>query len=395
MSWFVPGRLEVLGKHTDYAGGRSLLAAVDRGITVEIEEAAAGITASTDASEGDVSVAPGLPHALPAGHWSHYLQTVLDRLHANFGEPRPCRIRIRSTLPLASGMSSSSALIVATALALADFNGFTETTAWRENIADRIDLAGYLACVENGMSFGSLAGHRGVGTFGGSEDHTAMLCCEANQLSQVRFCPIVVEDKAAFPADHAFVVAVSGVLAEKTGAARELYNRASLSTRDLVTRWNGETGDDYDTLAQVLASAGDARGRLASLVADDEYLSRRLQAFVRESDELIPAAMTALKVGDFGHFGELAYASHDNASRVLGNQITETDRLVELARGFGALGATGFGAGFGGSVWALVPTSDAEEFASNWHRRYTIEFPAHAATASMLITRPGPSAYRQ
>ena len=44
-AWFVPGRLEVLGKHTDYAGGNSLLAAVEQGITIELEDAACGISA--------------------------------------------------------------------------------------------------------------------------------------------------------------------------------------------------------------------------------------------------------------------------------------------------------------------------------------------------------------
>ena len=52
-AWFVPGRLEVLGKHTDYAGGNSLLAAVEQGITVELEDAACGFSAVTTASPGE------------------------------------------------------------------------------------------------------------------------------------------------------------------------------------------------------------------------------------------------------------------------------------------------------------------------------------------------------
>ena len=52
MKWFVPGRLEVLGKRTDYAGGRSLLAAVDRGVTITLEDADEAIAASTTAVPG-------------------------------------------------------------------------------------------------------------------------------------------------------------------------------------------------------------------------------------------------------------------------------------------------------------------------------------------------------
>ena len=105
-AWFVPGRLEVLGKHTDYAGGNSLLAAVEQGITVELEDAACGISAVTTASpDEELTLMPSHPGALPAGHWGGYLQAVIDRLALNFGELRPARLVIDSTLPLASGMS--------------------------------------------------------------------------------------------------------------------------------------------------------------------------------------------------------------------------------------------------------------------------------------------------
>nr|WP_269452029.1 hypothetical protein [Tessaracoccus coleopterorum] len=126
---------------------------------------------------------------------------------------------IDSDLPLASGMSSSSALVVAVALAVIDHNGIRERAEWTSNISDAIDLAGYLATMENGLTFGTLEGLRGVGTFGGSEDHTAMLNCHPGQLTEFTFCPIVEGDSVALPEGLTFVVAVSGVLAEKTGAA--------------------------------------------------------------------------------------------------------------------------------------------------------------------------------
>ena len=178
-AWFVPGRLEVLGKHTDYAGGNSLLAAVEQGITVELEDAACGISAVTTASPGEeLTLMPGHPGALPAGHWGGYLQAVIDRLALNFGELRPARLVIDSTLPLASGMSSSSALVVAVALALIDHNGFRESPEWRENIASGTDLAGYLACFENGLGFGSLTGVRG-GSAPSVAPRTTPPCCAA------------------------------------------------------------------------------------------------------------------------------------------------------------------------------------------------------------------------
>ena len=64
--WFVPGRIEVLGKHTDYAGGSTLVAAVDRGVTISIEPGDSGITVSTDAAPGELSLAAGHDPKLPA-----------------------------------------------------------------------------------------------------------------------------------------------------------------------------------------------------------------------------------------------------------------------------------------------------------------------------------------
>jgi galactokinase len=331
---------------------------------------------------------------LPAGHWGSYVQAALDRLTLNFGDLTPARITFDSNLPLASGMSSSSALVVATALAVVDHDDLRAHPAWRANVHDDLDLAGYLATIENGLTFKDLPGVRGVGTFGGSEDHTAMLCCAADTLTEFTFCPIVRRREVPFPADLAFVVAVSGVLAEKTGAALESYNRASLTARALVEAWNSATGGAHAVLADALDSDEDALEGLRAVAAHDPALAARLTAFVTESEVAVPRAVEALAAGDLEAFGRAADLSHRNADEALGNQIPETNRLQELARGLGAVAAAGFGAGFGGSVWALVPAVDADAFAALWLERYLAEFPAVAATASTLVTRPGGPARR-
>lgn len=394
MKWFVPGRLEVLGKHTDYAGGRSLLAAVDRGITIELRDAEHGITATTTASEGSLTVEPNKDNGLPAGHWGGYLQAVVDRLHLNFGELKPAVLEIDSDLPLASGMSSSSALVVAIALTLIDHNGFRERDEWKQNIHSAVDLAGYMACFENGMSFGTLEGVRGVGTFGGSEDHTAMLCCKAEQLTEFSFCPIEEHRSVEFRPEWSFVVAVSGVLAEKTGSALQSYNQTSIRTREIVAAWNDATGRDDAVLADALESDSDALEGLRSVVAHSPELSSRLRAFLTESEELIPAAVEAFEAGDVAALGDIFDRSQRNAEDALGNQIEETSHLQRSARSLGAHAASSFGAGFGGSVWALVDTDKAEEFAARWLEDYSAHFPEPGQRASAIITRPGAPARR-
>jgi galactokinase len=392
VTWHVPGRIEVLGKHTDYAGGRVLVCAIDRAVSVTATPGIQGIYASSTASDEPVSVVAGQDPGLPAGHWGRYVQTVVDRLTANFGSLIACRLSVSTTLPLASGMSSSSALLCGVALALADLNGISDTDAWHRNTPDGLALAGYLARVENGLSWGDLAGARGVGTAGGSEDHTAMLCAVPGELSQFAFDPVERLADVPLPAWLSFVVAVSGVPAEKTAGALHAYNSSSHATREILARWNAGMPNAASSLATaVVADAGE--GRLGRLVADDSRLVARLRHFIAESTVLVPGAAHALSAGDLNGFGALVDESQWYAETDLGNQVPETVDLAASARELGAHAASAFGAGFGGSVWALVDTQHADEFATQWLDLYRRRFPDRTA-ADVLVTRPAAAAER-
>ncbi len=96
-------------------------------------------------------------------------------------------------------MSSSSALLIAVFLALDHVNALADRAEYRENLRDGIELAGYVATIENGQSFGALRGDSGVGTFGGSEDHTAILNGRAGHVSQYSYCPVRFERRSRFP----------------------------------------------------------------------------------------------------------------------------------------------------------------------------------------------------
>lgn len=399
VAWFVPGRIEVLGKHTDYAGGRSLLAAVDRGHTVRgsaRDDARLRVTSSLARETVELAVGGnGAAEAAPAGHWSTYVRTVVDRLDANFpGMLRGADLTVDSDLPLAAGMSSSSALVVSLALALMDLAGITHDQRLRAVAPDRERLAEYLGCVENGQTYGALAGHRGVGTFGGSEDHTAMLCGGEGELRQYAFCPVRLEDAVPFPATAALVVAVSGVQAEKTGAAKDRYNRISRSAREILGRWNAATGRDDASLGDTVRSSPEATARLRALVADDPALVARLDQFVLESEVIIPEAARALAGGDLLEFGRLVDLSQHQAETALGNQVPETVALQSLAREHGAHAASAFGAGFGGSVWAMVEADGADDFAREWVDAYALAHPGVGDAATWLVTRPGAPAHR-
>jgi galactokinase len=78
---------------------------------------------------------------------------------------------------------------------------------------------------------------------------------------------------------------------------------------------------------------------------------------------------------------------------LLKNQVEQTEWLASRAPDFGAECASAFGAGFGGSVWALVSEAQAVGFLSRWRDGYLEAYPEHTETAEFLITRPGPAAF--
>lgn len=398
-AWFVPGRIEVLGKHTDYAGGRSLVCAVEQGFVAAAAPRPDPKVRVLDVDGGgevEIPLDDGAAD-LPSG-WMRYPVTVVRRIARNFPSARRgADIAFESDLPPASGMSSSSALMVSVFLAVAAINELDREEAYRSQIAGPEDLAAYLATIENGHSFGALTGDGGVGTFGGSEDHTAMLCCRPGELSQYSFGPVRHERQVEFPPDRRFVVAVSGVRAEKTGAAQDAYNRASLLVRAILGLWRSATGRDDATLGDAVARRGPAevrnavaRGRVDGLATG--ALLDRLDQFVAESREIVPAASAALAAGDLRAFGALVDRSQALAERALGNQVPETIALARQARQLGADAASAFGAGFGGSVWAMVPAGGADRFAREWDSAFRAAFPA--ARPVFLVTRPGGPASR-
>lgn len=397
-AFFVPGRIEVLGKHTDYAGGRSLLCASEQGFCVVARKRPDAVVRVVDAVGNqvcDTALDPDIGPVL--GHWTNYPSTVVRRIARNFPDARRgCDLAFASNLPSAAGMSSSSAFMIAVYLPLAGVNALPEQKAYRASISHAEDLAAYLATIENGKSFGELPGDRGVGTFGGSEDHTAILCCREGELSQYRFAPVRRERQVTWPSGCALVVASSGVVAEKTGAALVAYNRASLSASRVLDVWRTTTGRDDATLDAALASSPGAadtlRAALRSTRAGDftaEVLVKRLDQFESESRDILPRAADALAAGQLEAFGALVARSQDGAERWLGNQVPETVTLARDARRCGAIAASAFGAGFGGSVWAMVPSADVDGFIARWSAGYAQQHPGPARGAAFFETRPG------
>jgi galactokinase len=398
-AWFVPGRLEVFGTHTDYAGGRSMVAAVPRGFAVAASRRDDGQVRVTDALAAEGCVVD--PERRPDRHrgWRHYVEVAAARLARNFpGAPLGADIVFASDLPRAAGMSSSSALVVAVATALVHAGGIRERPEWTAHIRDAVDEAGYAACIENGRSFGSLTGDLGVGTHGGSEDHGAMLAGVAGACRTFAFVPMRVIDTVPVPEAWTIVVASSGVGSHKTGAQRGAYNRLAEGAAALLHTWNAR-GEPAPSLAVALDSRAGALSLLRSEIAGADVpgwttteLENRLEHFVRE-DRRVEAASRAFAQMDATALGEAALASQLEAETLLQNQVPETALLTRLAREAGAFASRSFGAGFGGSVWAIIDRGDPAAFVERWTSAYRNASPASEWSAA-FVAHPGPPVTR-
>jgi galactokinase len=332
------------------------------------------------------------------GDWGDYAITVARRLARDFGPGLlGADVVFSSDLPPAAGLSSSSALVVGIGLVLRDVNRLTERPAYLANIPSPVHLGGYFGAVENGLPFGELGGGGGVGTLGGSQDQTAILISRPDALAQIRFLPVALERVVPLPAGLTFVVAASGIEAQKTGAALAHYNGLALLTARLDQLVRDATGGQ--SLGSVIRSApaesaGWLLGFPAAAGADHGRLRDRLTQLIAECRYIIPGVALALESADLDRLCELTKASQAGAEVALWNQVPETVALVEEALHSGAVAASAFGAGFGGSVWALVESADAERFAEWWRRAYAERFPHRADAARVFRTRPAPPAVR-
>ncbi len=400
---FVPGRIEILGKHVDYAGGRSIVCAIDRGIAFAAAAREDPVVRVLDVLQDETREAPLEIGSSPgSADWVTYVGTLAHRVARDFPPPTALNgvdVAIASDLPAASGLSSSSALLIATFVALAAANGwFADTPLGSTLRHSATALAEYLAAVESGRAHAGLAADDGVGTLGGSQDHTAILCSTRDRLSRFEFLPTRHLGDIELPSHLTFALGVSGVHAAKTANVREQYNRASRAASEIVRLWQEQT---RNRAIKSLLRAVEARGVNAVRASirmgqsndfSAEELLRRLDQFMIEV-QLHDAASLALTEQNWRSFAEVVARSQRAAEELLVNQVPETIELVRLGLAEGALAASAFGAGFGGSVWALVETSHAAALVDRWREAYGKAFPDAASRSTFFVARPSDAAH--
>lgn len=340
-----PGRVNLIGEHIDFAGLPVFPMALQREVRIAFRPRDDGLVlaATTDPSYAPCHFELG-PRIEPyeAGDWGNYLKAAVQGMVAAYGLERGFDAVIDSTVPVAAGLSSSSALVIATALAAAGSNDLSP---------DPIELAELMAAAE-----------QYVGTRGGGMDQAISAGATAGCAARVEFTPLRLEH-VPVPADWRFVVAHSLVQAHKSGGAREGYDRRRGETeeaRALVAGHLSLPASDvasYRDLLERVSGRKALAGGEACLHGD---LLKRFRHVVTEH-ERVTRAEVAMRSGSLAGFGMLMNGSHASLTEDYEVSIPELDELVGIARDAGAVGARLTGAGMGGCIVALCAIDNVDE----------------------------------
>jgi galactokinase len=336
-----PGRVNLIGEHTDYTGGFVMPVAIDLATTVAIASRSDRIMVVHSESVGETATIDLSQTLTPSGQWSDYIAGVASVLRQEGFDAHGAHALISSDVPRGAGLSSSAALEVATGFALLAEAG---------KPFDRLSLALWCQRAENefvGARCGIMDQY--VACFG-QRDRALLIDCRSLE-------------SEAYPLPSTVAIVVINTMVKHSVAGGEYNSRradveaaAAILSRHLahVKTLRDVTPDD------LAKHAGDLTPTVA----------RRARHVVTENQRVLAAA-EALKHGDYVQFGELMGASHRSLRDDYEVSCRELDLLVELAASErGVFGTRMTGGGFGGCAVSLVNRSDAGRFADSMQRRY-------------------------
>jgi galactokinase len=337
-----PGRVNLIGEHTDYSGGFVMPVAIDfHTIATICSRKDERIVLSSENMGEQVSYPADPLPATARKHWSDYPMGVAWSLAQEGVRVGGFQLSLAGDVPLGAGLSSSASIEVATALALLALAGAAMPLA---TIA--------LACQRAENAF--VGAHSGIMdqfiACAGQQDHALLLDCRS---LEYRLLPI--------PSHVRLIICNSMVKHEHAGgqynARREEVEEG---TRILRCRW-----------PSILALRDATAAQLEECKTQmPENVFRRCRHIITENKR-VELAAAALERGDLPAMGVLMAEAHRSIRDDFQASCRELDTLVEIASTLpGCYGARMTGGGFGGCTVNLVEESHAEQFRQTIHTRY-------------------------
>jgi galactokinase len=312
---FGPGRVNLIGEHTDYNGGLALPFAIAEGVTVTATAIEGDeITAVAREFDGETDTFLVADPPRGADGWRPFVRGIVAELKVT----RSARLEIAGDLPQGSGLSSSAALEVALALALLGLE---------DREYDRAELAQLCSRVENDW----------VGAQTGLLDQTACLLSTDGNALRIDFSTMSTTSVPLALGDWRLVTVDSGE--HHSLSAAKGYNERRAECDDAAQRLGVET----------LSAATEEQA--ATLPTT---LRRRVRHVLTENAR-VDATVDALRDGDLTEVGRLLDASHASLRDDYEASTDRVEQTVERLKDAGAAGARMVGGGFGGHVLALFP----------------------------------------
>jgi galactokinase len=352
---YAPGRVELLGNHTDYNEGVVLSAAIDRGVTLTGELTHSSRVSLRSSTLGEaVEIDSAALVRCKENEWANYLLGVLDVFKKNGLPVGGFTAQIQSDLPLGAGLSSSAALEVSTAMLLQKLFGLN---------LDRLQIAKMCRRAENefvGVNCGLL--DQASSAFG-KKGHAIFLDCRAETVETI-----------PFPDGVKLLITQCGAPHRLSGGE---YNEHRLQCFDAAARLGAKALRDV-TSAQLEAGK-----------ANLPELSYKRALHVVGENERVLQGIGLLKNGNVKGFGQLMFASHESSRRHFENSTPELDTLVEIARGLpGVLGSRLAGGGFGGATVTLIERDKAASISDALVSKY-YDQTGHLAVAHLCEIADG------
>src|SRR5688572_8439372 len=346
-----PGRLELLGNHTDYNGGLVMALAVDKYIYIAASLRNDGIIKITSTSFPSAEeFYSDKIEKNPAAPWANYIKGVLLKLRERGVNFTGFNASVHGTIPFGAGLSSSAALEMATALIVRELfpfrlneNSLDEAPRREEGKLPPLMAQEKLRLAKVGQA----AESQFVGVNCGLLDQISSLFGKSGQVIQIDFLDNSVQHDP-MPPGVAIVVADSAVKHDlSAGEYNELRNHCESAARKL----------DVQFLRFVEPARLEAN---RTKLTEREY---QCAFHIVGENHRVVAGERALREGDIYQFGQYLYQSHASSRDHFKNSTSELDVLVECAQKIkGCYGARLTGGGFGGATINLVQYDAVEEF---------------------------------
>ncbi len=333
---FAPGRVEVLGNHTDYNEGYVLSCAVDRGIRVAVGKSSDTKTSEFISTHFQETISGNSDRPFPENSWVNYPLGVWVMLRDAGYPVHPFRIAVSGDIPLGAGLSSSAALEIATGMALSALFDFS---------VEKVALAKLCRKAENEF----------VGTNCGLLDQFTSVLGKRDHLLFTDFRSLDHRTVRLPGDDVCLAVTVTGVMHSLVESA---YNDRRAECFQAAKHF-AEKDKSVTTLRDI--SMNTLKSGEKEL---DPVVFRRAKHVVGENERVLHG-IGLIELGDLESFGRLLFESHESSRINFENSCDELDILVDEARKIeGVYGARLTGGGFGGATLTLLKESAKDLFSS-------------------------------